>query len=108
MKHHLVLAILCLLGMAASVHAADATAIWDKQCAKCHGASGKGDTTMGKKLDVRDYTDAKVQSTLKDEEMVKAIKEGVKKGGKTQMKAFSDLSDAEVKALVAHIRSLKK
>ncbi len=108
MKYHLALAILCLLGIAASVQAADATAIWDKQCAKCHGVNGKGDTTMGKKLNVRDYTDAKVQSALKDEEMVKAIKEGVKQGGKTQMKAFSDLSDAEVKALVAHIRSFKK
>jgi hypothetical protein len=47
---------------------------------------------------------------MKDEEMAKAIKEGVKEKEteKIKMKAFSDLSDAEVKALVAYIRAFKK
>jgi cytochrome c553 len=41
--------------------------------------------------------------------MFKATKEGVKEGDKTKMKAFADvLSDDEIKALVKHIRSLKK
>ena len=35
---------------------------------------------MGKKLEIKDYTEAKVQDALKDEEMTKAIKEGVKDG----------------------------
>ena len=37
-----------------------------------------------------------------------AIKEGVKKDDKTLMKAFSDLSDEQVKGLVAYVRALKK
>ncbi len=108
MKKVIMFSMALLVAGAISATAADAKAVWEKDCSKCHGANGKGQTTMGKKLGVKDYTDAKVQSEMKDEEMTKAIKEGVKKDDKTVMKAFSDLSDAEVKALVAHIRSFKK
>ncbi len=108
MKKIIVLATLCVFAAAVSARAADAKEIWDKQCAKCHGANGKGDTNMGKKLGVKDYTDAKVQSSMTDEEMTKVIKQGKKEGDKTKMKAFSDLSDADVKALITHIRSFKK
>ncbi len=37
-----------------------------------------------------------------------AIKQGVKEDGKTKMKAYEDLSDADVKALVAYVRAFKK
>ncbi len=97
-----------LIAGAVSVNAADAKALWDKDCAKCHGADGKGKTKMGEKLGVKDYTDPTVQAEMKDEAMVKAIKEGVKEGDKSKMKAFPELSDADVKALVAQIRSFKK
>jgi cytochrome c1 len=108
MKKVIMFSMALLVAGAISATAADAKAVWDKDCAKCHGANGKGQTTMGKKLGVRDYTEAKVQAELKDDAMAKAIKEGVKKDDKTLMKAFPDLSDAEVKSLVAYIRSLKK
>jgi mono/diheme cytochrome c family protein len=92
-----------------SARAADAKENWDKQCAKCHGPDGKGQTMMGKKFGIKDYTNAKVQEAMKDEEMTKAIKEGIKEGGKTKMKAFGDvLSDEEIKALVKHVRQFKK
>jgi cytochrome c6 len=108
MKRTLVLAFLCVLGATAVARAADAKEIWEKQCAKCHGSDGKGDTKMGKKLEVKDYTDAKVKASMKDDEMADVIKKGKKEGDKTKMKPFTDLSDAEIKALVAHIRSFKK
>ncbi len=109
MKKVLVFTLALLAAGAVSLRAADAKEIYDKDCAKCHGADGKGKTKMGEKLGVKDYTDAKVQAEMKDADMVKAIKEGVKdKEDKTKMKAFGDLSDDEVKALVAHIRSFKK
>jgi cytochrome c553 len=91
-----------------SASAAESKETWEKACAKCHGADGKGDTKMGKKLDIKDLTDAKVQASLKDEEMFKAIKEGVKDGDKTRMKAAEGLNDDEMKALVAYVRTLKK
>ena len=108
MKLSLLLAALCLLATAATTRAADAKATYDKDCAKCHGPDGKGDTKMGKKLEVKDYTDAKVQAAMKDDEMAKVIKQGKKEGDKTKMKAFTELSDADIKGLVAYIRGLKK
>ena len=108
MKKLIVGSLALLAAGAVSVRAADAKELWEKNCTKCHGEDGKGKTKMGEKLGMKDYTDAKVQAELKDEQMVKAIKEGVKDGDKTKMKAFGDLSDDEVKALVAHIRSFKK
>ncbi len=92
-----------------SLNAADIKECYEKTCAACHGKDGAAATPMGKKLKIKDFTDAKVQAAMKDEDMVKAVKEGVKVGDKTRMKAFGDkLTDEEVKALVAHIRSLKK
>jgi len=109
MKKLVVLGLALLVGGAVTARAADAKEIWEKDCAKCHGTDGKGDTKMGKKLEIRDLTDAKVQEA-KDEDFAKAIKEGVKEkdSDKIRMKAFGDLSDDEVKALVAYVRAFKK
>jgi cytochrome c553 len=102
----LVAAVLATTFITAS--AADVKENWDKSCAKCHGPDGKGDTKMGKKLDIKDLTDAKVQGSLKDDEMLKAIKEGVKDGEKTKMKAAEGLNDADMQALVKYVRAFKK
>lgn len=94
---------------ATSAQAADAKETYAKTCAKCHGAEGKGDTKMGQKLGIKDYSDAKVQEEMKDDEAFKSIKEGLKdKDGKTLMKPAEGLSDDEIKALVAYVRTLKK
>jgi cytochrome c553 len=109
MKKLLTLSIAILAGGALSAAAADAKAIYEKDCAKCHGADGKGDTKMGKKLGCKDYSDAKVQSELKDDAAMKAIKEGVKdKEGKVLMKPAEGLSDGDIKELVSYLRTLKK
>jgi len=89
--------------------AADGKELWDKNCAKCHGADGQGQTKMGQKLGIKDLSDAKVQEGISDDAAFKAIKEGIKdKEGKTRMKPAEGLSDDEIKALVAHVRTLKK
>jgi mono/diheme cytochrome c family protein len=80
---------------------ADAGALWAQHCASCHGKDGSGNTTMGKKLAVKDYT--------KDQGFSDAEATNVIKSGKGKMKGYKDkLSDADVKALVAYVRSLKK
>src|SRR6476620_4590683 len=79
---------------------ADGAALWAQSCASCHGKDGSGNTTMGKKLGLKDYT--KSQS-FSDAEAAIVIK-----NGKGKMKAYKQLSDADVKALVVYIRSLKK
>jgi mono/diheme cytochrome c family protein len=93
-----------------TVQAGDAKEIFAKECAKCHGEDGKGQTKMGQKLGAKDWTDAKVQAEMKDDAMAKSIKEGVKDSeGKIKMKAFGEtLSDEEIKALVAITRGFKQ
>jgi cytochrome c553 len=101
-------AAVCLAaGLSAS--AADVKENYKTHCAKCHGDDGKGQTKMGKKAGCKDYSDAKVLAALKDDAAFKAVKEGQKEGDKEQMKPFGDkLSDDEIKALIAHIRTFKK
>jgi len=109
MKKLLTVTIAVLGAAAISASAADGKALYENGCAKCHGADGKGDTKMGKKLGAKDYTDAKVQAELKDEAAVKAIKDGLKdKEDKVLMKPAEGLSDDDVKALVAYMRAFKK
>ena len=109
MKKLIPLTIALLAIPALSLCAADGKALYEKDCTKCHGADGKGDTKMGKKYGAKDYTDAKVQDELKDEAAFKAIKEGYKdKDGKVVMKPAEGLSDDDIKALVAYLRTFKK
>lgn len=98
-----------LLASSLSVRAADAKANWDANCVQCHGKDGKADTKMGKTLNAKDLTDPRVQAEFTDAKAADSIKNGVKENGKTTMKAFGDkLSDADIKALVAYVRTLKK
>jgi len=80
---------------------ADAGALWSQNCASCHGKDGSGNTTMGKKLGLKDYTK---EQGFSDAEAANVIK-----NGKGKMKGYKDkLSDVDVKALVTYVRSLKK
>ncbi len=110
MKNRLLLTtgLACLLGTTLGL-AAPATENWENNCTKCHGDDGKGQTKVGKKLQLKDYSDAKVQAEMKDEDMIKAITDGINdKAGKEKMKAFKDtLSADEIKDLVAYIRKFK-
>jgi len=84
--------------------AADAAENWTKNCASCHAKDGSGSTVMGKKSGVENYQDAKVQAKFTDAQAIEIIK-----NGKEKMKPFKDkLTDDEIKALVAYIRTLKK
>ncbi len=109
MKKTIILTIATLGAALVIASAGDVKETWEKSCTKCHGPDGKGQTKMGQKLNIKDLSDAKVQDGFKDEEAFKAIKEGLKdKEGKTQMKASEGLSDDDIKALVKHVRTLKK
>lgn len=109
MKRKIFATLTAIIASAGILSAADASALWSQHCASCHGKDGSGSTMMGKKLNIKDYRDAKVQGAFSDAEAERAIKEGVKTSGKETMKPFgSKLSDADVKALVKYIRSFKK
>ncbi len=103
----ILLTLAALIAATTVASAADAAANWEKNCQKCHGADGKGATKIGQKMGVKDLTDAKYQGSFTDDEAFKAIKEGIKDGDKTKMKAAEGLSDDEIKALVAKVRAFK-
>ncbi len=98
-----------LLAVAVLSFAAPVAENWENHCAKCHGADGKGQTKAGRKLNVDDYTDPKVQAKMKDEDIIKITTEGAKdKNGKERMKGYKDeLSPEEIKEFVAYIRKFK-
>lgn len=109
MKTHTVLIMLGLAGVSLAAWGADAAANWKEHCTKCHGDDGKGNTKMGRKLDIRDLSKADVQAKFTDADALKAMKEGLKdKDGKVSMKPAEGLSEDDMKALVGYVRGLKK
>lgn len=99
------LAILISLGqLANSVKAQDSgAALFKAKCAACHGADGKGETTMGKMNKLRDLGSPDVQKQS-DEDFA-----GIITNGKNKMPAYGkSLKPEQVKDLVAFIRSLAK
>jgi mono/diheme cytochrome c family protein len=81
----------------------DGAAIYKQKCAMCHGPDGKGQTTMGKSLHLKDLGSEEVQN-MKNEDMNKIISDG-----KGKMPAFkAKLDQASIDAVIAFIRTLKK
>ena len=81
----------------------DARALFAESCAKCHGADGRARTFRGRLLGARNLTDAKWQTVSTDPEIATAIKTGPK-----AMPAFGKkLSQSEIAALVAYVRSFE-
>ncbi len=103
-----VLITLTSLALAVPAFAATDAAVlanYTKHCASCHGKDGKGQTTMGKKVGAKDFTDPKVIAEIKDEHALKNLKEGVKKDGKEIKKPFTGkISEDEMKALVDYCK----
>lgn len=87
----------------ASLLAADAPPAFVKSCAPCHGKRGAADTPVAKSLGVKRLDAPDVQKK-KDEEILAVIDRG-----KGKMPSFAGkISEADVKAIVAFIRSLAK
>jgi len=108
MKKTTILVLTLLAAALVSAPAADVKALWDKNCAKCHGADGKGGTKAGKMAGAKDMTEAKWQTDVSDEKGFKSVKEGIKDGDKVRMKPAEGIADDDIKALVAYTRAFKK
>jgi mono/diheme cytochrome c family protein len=76
-----------------------------KNCATCHGKSGRGDTFKSRRrYHARDLTDAHWQAEATDERIFNAILNGVGK-----MPAFGKkLTREQITSLVPYVRDLKK
>ena len=98
------LAIAGLLILPTAARAEDAAAqLYKTKCAGCHGPDGKGETTMGKALKLRDLASADVQKQS-DADLTTLIS-----AGKNKMPASGkSLSADQIKGLVGYVRSLAK
>lgn len=85
--------------------AGDARSSFDAKCAKCHGKDGRGKTTRGKLTHARDLTSAEWQNEVTDERLFNSISNG---RGKKMPGFKKQLSEADIDALVAYVRRLKK
>jgi mono/diheme cytochrome c family protein len=90
-----------VLVAAPAVSAADGAAIYKEQCAKCHGDTGKADTTIGKAMKVPPIAgDANVQK-MSASDVVARIK-----GNAKHPPTIKSLSDADVDAVAAYVKQL--
>jgi mono/diheme cytochrome c family protein len=103
-------AVVFLLVLSPGVFAAGAVENYERHCAKCHGKDGKGQTRLGKRSGAPDFTDAARQAKLTDEDAFKGIKHGRRNAkGEERMDAFGgDLTDPEITALVAYVRTFAR
>ncbi|MBI2822659.1 MAG: cytochrome c [Acidobacteria bacterium] len=97
----------------AALAADDGAAVYKKMCVKCHGAEGKGDgpaAKMFKNQSMGDLSSKAEMGKLSDADLAKIVTEGGQAVGKSKiMPAHKDkLSEAEIKAVVAYLKSLQK
>jgi len=98
-----VLAVLAFTLVFSTWSLADSAAdIYKAKCAACHGADGKGDTSMGKMMKIRDLGSADVQSQS-DADLAKIITNGKGKMPKYEGKLTAD----QINDLVKYIRTFK-
>ncbi len=79
--------------------------LYNAKCSSCHGKDGKGDTEMGRKTQVKDLTDPKVQASFAGAVLIDELTNGMKD---TKMPGYKGkLSDDEINAVAEYTRSLK-
>ena len=77
--------------------------VFKAKCAMCHGASGAGDTGMGKAMNLRDLGSPDVQKQSD------ADLSGIITNGKGKMPKYDGkLTKEQIDSVVAFIRTLKK
>jgi len=112
MKSKLFLITAASIALALPSLAADPAVVanYNTHCASCHAKDGSGNTTMGRKIGAKNFTDAKVVAEIKDDHALKNLKEGVKdKNGKEIKKPFTGkLTEEEMKALIEYSKSFAK
>ena len=104
-------ACIALLGVIASHAWADdaGKAVYDDKCASCHGASGKGDGPAAGAFQPPMQAFSKALKGKSDDWIAKATKEGGPAVGlAATMPPYADLTDDQVKSLVAYMKQLAK
>lgn len=104
----LLFSLFALAPRTSSGHDDDTAKLFRSQCSTCHGLDGKGQTTIGKQLGMKDWKDGKTLKALSDDQIRKTIREGIKgSDGKERMPPFKKLKDDQMGALLLHVRSFQ-
>ena len=112
-REFLTMCALCVgasLGIANVAFADEASQLFDKKCASCHGKDGKGNTAIGKKIGTKNFADPALQGNLTDAAIEKSILAGEKDKdtGKNRMPGFEGkLSSEEISGLVKYVRTFR-
>jgi mono/diheme cytochrome c family protein len=99
------LAAVILLGSAMCI-AADAPALYTKQCANCHGVDGRGKTAYAMKTPVPDLHSAAVQDQT-DTDLFDTIARGNKHRNYPHAYLLRGMKDQDIREMVAYIRTMK-
>lgn len=84
--------------------AAKIEGVYQQNCARCHGADGRGETKLGQLYGTPNLTEASLHARFSDKELSAIITSG--QGG---MPAFKkNLSKTEIAALVKYVRRFRK
>lgn len=82
--------------------------LFNRNCARCHGADGRGDTPLGHLYKTPDFTDAEWWKKNAGITSTRTLRSIVTRG-KAGMPAFGKkLSRSEISLLVTRVRSFKK
>ena len=83
-------------------------AIYSNSCSACHGSSGKGDGPAATSLNPkpRDHTNGAYMDKLTNDHIFKVIRYGGSMFGYPTMPAQPNLSDDEIREVVAFVRTL--
>src|SRR5690349_4911090 len=88
---------LLLVGAAAS-GADDGAALYKKKCVGCHGASGEGKPAM--------KAPALKGTSLSDDQITERLVKGVPDAKGLHKKGIAGLTEAQAKAIAAHVKTL--
>lgn len=98
------IAVLAAWVPASSARAADGKALYDAQCAKCHGETGMADTKTGKAAKAKQFKgDEKLEGDDVAEVVTKTVRDPEKKKHREVAKK---VSDEDLAAIAVYVKAL--
>ncbi len=100
------------MSIAGAAEDAKTARVYAAKCASCHGEDGKAQTTKGKEMGLKAFSDPAWKKDATDDKIKKAITDGATgkgpDGKEVKMDAYKDkLKPDQIDALVGYVKSLE-
>lgn len=91
-------------------NAATGKTLYAAHCSGCHGNEGKGDGPGSQNINPKpaNHTDPQFMGSIPDSTLFLVVRKGGSVAGKPTMPPFPNLTDNEIKDLIAFMRSISK